>query len=452
MPDITQGTWNNPLLPGIKLPDFGATEWLQDQYNKLTGNTGYNSVITNPNQRPVGLDYSNATPPAGTTGTTPISQIPNLTGTIKTPTTPTGAKANTGGGSGGSPSAPAAPDPAQIKRDNITKINTDKGADVALDYATNYADQMSPDQYYAMIDQEAGVSNKFLDEQEAAIRADQPGIESGLLDQYNTGLTSLQGGKNTAYGKTGLQRNQAGQIKEDAQSAARRLYSELQQGYRQRFGGASSAGEAAQALTQNEQQRVMAQNNRGYQNTLSSIGQSEAEIENTYNSNIAQLEQAKNQAINSAQSEFRNSLLQISQNRTAVESERLAARRQALQDLSQKVFAIQQQQVQFKQNIELMREQSRLQQAEALSSISGAANTGANALNNYNPSKNPTSNLTLGGNQTTASGNQGLTTIQNSIGNISSGITKNEDPLAKGVYPIMTMIDGRTKYSDGSIR
>lgn len=304
------------------------------------------------------------------------------------------------GGSPSAPSAPAAPDPAQIKRDNITKINTEKGGDVALDYATNYADQMSPDQYYAMIDQEAGNSNKFLDEQEAAIRADQPGIEQGITSQAD------------------LLKNKAGTVKEDAQSAARRLYNELQQGYRQRFGGASSAGEAAQALTQNEQQRQMAQNNRTYQEA------------------VAQVDLSANQAIQSAQSEFRNQLLKITENRTAVEGERLAARRQALSDLSQKVFAIQQQRETFKQNIALMQEQARLQ----------------NESNIKGMSTNPYTNLTFSGNQTTASGNQGLTTIQNSIGNISSGITKNEDPLAKGVYPIMTMTDGRTKYSDGSIR
>lgn len=302
-------------------------------------------------------------------------------------------------GGSGSPSTPPAPTKEQIKQTNIDQVGADKGADVAADYA-NYADQMSPEQYYAMIDQEAGNTMSFLQQQEDAIRADQPGIEQGITSQAD------------------LLRNKAYSTKEDAQSAARRLYSELQQGYKQRFGGASSAGEAAMALTANEQQRQMAQNNRTYQEA------------------VAQVDLSASQAIQSAQSEFRNQLLAITQNRVATENERLAARRQALSDLSQKVFAIQQQRESFKQNIALMQEQARIQ----------------NESNMRSMTTNPTSTLTMSNTPAVASGNQGLSTAIGSIGNVSSGISKTRDPLASGVYPIMSMIDGRTKYSDGSIR
>lgn len=298
------------------------------------------------------------------------------------------------------PNPAPTPDPVQIKKNNITQIATDKGTEVALDYASNYADQMSPDQYYAMIDQEAGNSNNFLNQQEANIKADQPGIEKGITDQQ------------------ALLNNKALNTKEDAQSASRRLYSELQQGYKQRFGGASSAGEAAMSLTNNEQQRQMAQNNRTYQDT------------------VTQIDTSALVAVKDAQSEFRNQLLAITQNRTAVESERLAARRQALSDLSQKVFAIQQQRDTFKQNLQLMQEQARLSNNQNISGM----NT------------NPSTNLTFSGNQTTASGNQGLSNAVGSINNTSTGMAKNTDPLANGIYPIQTTIDGRTKYSDGSIR
>ena len=282
------------------------------------------------------------------------------------------------------------------KQSNINQVSSTKCVEVEQDYA-NYADQMSPDQYYAMIDQEAGNSMNFLNQQEASIREEQPGIEKGITDQ------------------AAMLRDKALMGREDAQSAARRLYGELQQGYRQRFGGASSAGEAAMALTGNEQQRQMAQNNR------------------TYQESVAQVDLSANQAVQSAQSEFRNQLMAINQNRTAVESERLAARRQALQDLSNKVFQIQQQRETFKQNIQLMQEQARIQ----------------NESNMKGMSVNPNTNLTLSGNQTTASGNQGLA---GAIGYMGAGLSKTENPIGAGVYPIATMIDGRTKYSDGSVR
>lgn len=256
------------------------------------------------------------------------------------------------------------------------------------------------DDYLAEIDKEYANSANFLNEQEAAVNTDKASTFANFEKQRATN-------KETAL-----------TTKEDAQTAARRLYSELQQGYRQRFGGASSAGEAAQALTNVEQQRAMAANNRTYQNA------------------ITQVDTSADSAIASAQSEFRNQLLQISQNRTQVESEKLAARRQALSDLSNKVFQIQQQRETFKQNLQLMQEQARLQNSSNLNSL----NT------------NPTSTLTTSGNQTTASGNTGLSTAIGSINKTSSGMSKNEDILSNGVYPIMTMTDGRTKYSDGSIR
>lgn len=249
----------------------------------------------------------------------------------------------------------------------------------------------------ALVEQEYGKSSDLLNQREADIRAEQPGIEKGITDQAS------------------MLREKALMGREDAQSAARRLYSELQQGYRQRFGGASSAGEAAMALTGNEQQRQMAQNNR------------------TYQESIAQVDLSANEAIRAAQSEFTSRLDAIRQNRTQLEADKLVARRQALQDLSAKVFQIQQQREIFKQNIALMQEQARIQ----------------NETNLKNLSTNPASNLTFNNQPTTASGNQGINTA---IGYMGTGLAKTENPIGVGVYPIATMIDGRTKYSDGSIR
>jgi len=292
-----------------------------------------------------------------------------------------------------------APDPVQVKKDNISTIATTKGPDVALDYATNYADTMSSDQYLAMIDEQAGNNMNFLNTQEQNVRAEQPGIEQNLLSQYNASKGSLIGGK------------------EDALSASRRLYSELQQGYKQRFGGASSAGEAATALTGNEQQRQMAQTNRSYMDSMS------------------QLDNSKNTAMTTAQSEFRNRLMEIDKNRVATESERLNARRQALSELSSKAFAIQQQHEQFKQQLDLMKAQAEMQNQKSLSSLT----------------TNPSSTLTYTGDPAVASGNQGLSTA---VGYINpSGMQSNsKDLLSQGVYPIQSVPGGKLRYSDGSVR
>jgi hypothetical protein len=286
---------------------------------------------------------------------------------------------------------------------NISKTGDPRAALVTSNPTTN-ADfnnsGMNIDDYLATIDQEYNNNNSLLDKQAADINAAQPGIEQGITSQAD------------------LLKQKAGTVKDDALTAARRLYAELQQGYKQRFGGASSAGEAAMALTGNEQQRQMAQTNRQYQDS------------------VAQVEQSAATAINSAQQEFRNQLLQVQSNRTATENDRLNARRQALQGLSDKVYAIQQQATTFKQNLQLMQEQARLQ----------------NEANLKGMNTNPVSGLTTSGLQTAASGNQGLSTAVGSVNTMSSGMSKNTDPLANGVYPIASMPNGQMKYSDGSVR
>jgi len=246
------------------------------------------------------------------------------------------------------------------------------------------ASGMNMDEYLSSIDQEAAAQNAMLGQYETTANADKLAAEQNLAGQ----ATQL---KSTAL--TG---------KEDALSAARRLYSELQQGYKQRFGGASSAGEAAMALTGNEQQRQMAQTNRGYQDTINQIDQQSAT------------------ALNTVQSEFRSRLDQINQNRTMVESQRLQARRGALQDLANKAFAIKQQQEAFKQNIQLMQAQIDMQ----------AKANGAKAFN-----IDPTSALTVGGKSVAASGNQGLTDVTKAVGQ-TSGLYNSiqDDPLLSSIF------------------
>lgn len=241
---------------------------------------------------------------------------------------------------------------------------------------------MNMDEYLASIDKEASNQSNYLNTQEQNIREDQAGIEQGLASQAQ----NLKG--------------KAISAKEDALSAARRLYSELQQGYKQRFGGASSAGEAAMALTGNEQQRQMAQTNRQAQQALADIDMQAA------------------QSLQAAQSEFRSRLDAINNNRTMVESQRLEARRQTLLNLANQAAAIKQQQDAFKQNIALMMAQQDLNAGKNISSYL-----------NYNPS----STLTTTATPTTASGNVGINNAIGSINRTSSGIAKQENPIENNI-------------------
>jgi len=355
----------------------GAIYYTQPAPNSSYMGSSYNSagqIISTP-QNPTIKTTTTTAPKTTTTSSSPISSNPSSDSGFDMKYYPgwnyTEALADwraTGGSKGKTSTSGSS---------RTTSTTGDPRASVILGDPTASQDfnnsGMNMDEYLSSIDQEAANQSALLSGYEQTARTDQAGIEKNLASQAE------------------LLRGKAISGKEDALSAARRLYSELQQGYRQRFGGASSAGEAAMALTGNEQQRQMAQTNRQAQETL------------------AQIDQQSAQALNTAQAEFRSRLDQINQNRTLVESQRLTARRSALQDLANKAFAIKQQQDAFKQNVALMQAQIDMQ---------AKANT--SQLN-----VNPTSTLTPGNIATTASGNQGLQTIQNSIGNISSGTFNN---------------------------
>lgn len=397
----------NQSQPGAILPSYIAP-------NSSYGGSSYNST---------GQIISTPQNPSIKTPTLPASAGNVLGSTITTPSTPISSNPSTDSGfdmkyypgwnynealadwraTGGSKGRQSGGTPSK----NISTKGDPRATAIVNNPQANQDFQnsgMNMDEYLAAIDQEANNQLGMLGQYEQTARADQAGIESGITSQAEQ------------------LRNKALSGKEDALSAARRLYSELQQGYKQRFGGASSAGEAAMALTQNEQQRQMAQTNRQAQQTL------------------ADIDMSATQALQSAQSEFRSRLDQINQNRTLVESQRLEARRSALMDLANKAAAIKQQQDAFKQNIALMMAQQE-------------ANAGKNISNYLN--LDPTSTLTMNNAPAVASGNQGVQTVQKSVGRISSGITPDKDKqalLASGVYPLQSVMGGGVRWSDGIVR
>jgi len=365
-------------------------------------NSSYNGVSFGPNGQVVMTPYSGSTPintgaktvtpiNTGAKTVTPISSNPstdsgfdmkyypgwNYTEALADWRATGGSKAHNNQNQGGGTNPPP--------QSKYLSLTGDKRADIVANDPVAQQDfensGLNMDEYLASIDNEYNTSNDYLNTAESNINADRTSTLANLEKQR------------------GALKEQSYNKKEDAQTAARRLYSELQQGYRQRFGGASSAGEAAMALTNNEQQRQMATNNRSYQDSL------------------VQIDMSADSAIASAQTEFRNILAQITQNRTLLVSRKEQAKRQALQKLSDQVFQVQQQRQTLKDNITLMQEQARINNANNLSRLTN----------------NPGSNLGFGDGTTKyASGNNSNSNLLGATGIASFG--------------------GNIRYTDGTIR
>jgi hypothetical protein len=257
----------------------------------------------------------------------------------------------------------------------------------------------SQDEINKQISETYDASNNYLNQAEDQVNKDYPTVQQDINGQYDTSKGQLDTSNTSNINQFNQFTDQANYGHETALAAARRLYSELRQGYQQRFGGSTSAGDAANQLANVEQQRQEGQQNRGYQDTLTTLNNKKIDTDNQYQQGLQALMTQKNQALNQANRDFQNKLLQISQSRAANEQAKGQAKLQALQDLRNQVFQISQQNTQFQQALEAQRQASQLQlqnyQAMAGGNV-GAAQAASTAYGQM-AGQTPTSNLQAGG-------------------------------------------------------
>jgi len=217
----------------------------------------------------------------------------------------------------------------------------------------------------------------YLGQAQSQLGSDKESVLSDIASQFTAQKGTLETGR-TQSGRQ-IEESSAGveQRKEDAMAAAVRLFNELNIGRRQRFGGASSAGEAMGQLANVEMQRTSGDISRDYASTMEEIENQKVTIEENYNNGLLQLQTSRDQAINSSNRDFQNKLLEINRMRTEVESNKSAMRLEALQSLRNQVFQIEMQNMQFQQQLEAQRvaDERNIANAQAsyTSSIGGAS-------------------------------------------------------------------------------
>jgi len=201
----------------------------------------------------------------------------------------------------------------------------------------------------------------YLNEAESMLRRDFPTIQAELEAQTKANAAQLAGNKQKAIAGTEKNITEAKSRKEDALSQARRLFAELQRGNIARFGGTSSAGQAASEIQGQEMQRQFGGTQRDFGKFMQDVQAQQAQIETDYNTALLQQEQAKQNALNQANRDFQAKLLEIGRLKAETESNKAMRRLQALQDLRNQVFAVNQQNTQFQQQLEAAKYQQQLQ-------------------------------------------------------------------------------------------
>jgi hypothetical protein len=264
-----------------------------------------------------------------------------------------------------------------------------------------------------------------LQGQESTLNQNYAPVEGQITAQADLSKESLANQQASGMRELGTQETAAGGRKEDALSSATRLYNELQRGGQQRFGGASSAGEAYQTLTATEQQRRQGTIQTAYETAMQQVGQYKANLQDKYSTAVKEVELQKSQALADAQAQFRDALQQIKSAQSQVESDKAAASMNVLQDLRNKVYTINQQSLQFAQQLAL-NNQTNLQTVDAytqkvLASVTG----GSTAVSQFNPQLS-TNYGTIGGQQSTG-------TTQ--TGQIQSRMGYHWDPTTQQMVP-----------------
>jgi len=239
----------------------------------------------------------------------------------------------------------------------------------------------------------------YLNQAESNLNADYPNAVQSINNQYDVNGQLLSNQNESTTNQLNTNETSATNQKEDALSAARRLYDELRRGYQQRFGGSTSAGQAASELSAVEQQRQMGQTNRSYGTTMAQIEAQKVDLSKAYGTAQLKMKYDKDAALQQAQSDFQNKLLQIQQSKAQTQSAKASASLDALMQLRNQSFSIQQQNLQFQQTLELQKQaaQYNLDAMTKQAQLGLTASTAALASLYGNTSINPTSGLTVNG-------------------------------------------------------
>lgn len=218
-----------------------------------------------------------------------------------------------------------------------------------------FANQMDPTQFLNQIESSYQGQDQFYNTQENALKAAQDTFNKTIEADYAANLAKANQSKVSTAGQLGQNEVLAAQKKQDALNSAKQLYNQLQQGYRQRFGGATSAGEAANTILGEEQQRQSGLIGRDYTTAISDIARQKVDLENSYTSAIADLDRQKQQASSEVMTNYTNQLSQITANRAQSYQAKEQAKLQILLDARNQLATIQQNNDNYIKNLQAVR-------------------------------------------------------------------------------------------------
>lgn len=306
-----------------------------------------------------------------------------------------------------------------------------QGLGVNSDYG-NYSEFLNPEQYLNEINNSYGTTQNLLGQAEGQANTEKQSALELAQKAYEASVGSLGATKQSQLGQIGQNITATQNRKQSAQDEAAQMYNEMIGGARQKFGGGSSAGEAAQALLGQQMQRQIGTTQKDFNSTMSQIEQQKVDLETNYSSALQQLDVQKQQSLNDIMSSFNQRIQAINQSRATSEENKAQARLVVLQNLRSQAMQIQQQQDVFKQNIQSMYMQQQMGLETYAKQLAMSGQNTASSFANLNKSiQTPTMQFTTPTASNMTLGQPG--SVTQSVGSINTG-NKAKDFLSKYGY------------------
>ncbi len=289
------------------------------------------------------------------------------------------------------PSAP--PKPGTIPEGGQPNVNgylnefgnwvpIDREAEARAAEARAAEEARKAEEYKRYVDEQFSPIFGIYDQAESNLNQQYPGLISEAEAQAKASRGLLDNSKLSAQDLLSTQKQSAIQGGQNQTADQRRTLQELTQANRQRFGGSSSAGQAASEIQGREFQRNTFQIGQQTQNALQQVEQKRLEVDRTYQSSLQQLEVNTQKAKNDLQRSFQDKLLEINSGRANTASQKAAARMEALQQLRNEAYQIDMAKMQFAQQLQMQREANAAQLEAATKQFTSGVNT-----NTYTPTQ-----------------------------------------------------------------
>lgn len=356
------GSWNVgiPNSPfQVTLPDFGATERITDSMNLPRNAQGGSNLQQN-------LNASNQIDSALNTIKNLVPSTGQVAGVQTSQTQPTGygsTPVSTGG----------TPVPQDSRLQQLAKMSRNPAQESEYQQLLTQYNQALQNSPEAQINDAYSGVDQTLNDMQSRLQNGQQDFYNQYTGMYDAQMPMLTASNQNAQAQLEAQKGTTKANEANVIDSARRMYNEMQQGYRQKFGGGNGVSDFAGGILGRELMRNIgnAQNTTGQ--SIKALQDKSLELNNTYNAQVQQLNMQKENALLQAKNAFQDKLTQIDSMRIQNAQGKAQAKLAALQELRQRAYAIQDQVTAYQQQLDAMKQQSDLQLRNSLSQYRTAA-------------------------------------------------------------------------------